>query len=281
MIKYYIQRIKEEISPQGLKTIITMWILFSIGIASCEYAYADNEIYITQSGEGTKLFIEQEGKDNKVDFSMQHQGNEVKIIQHGHNNKVSYGHWGSLSSGDIDGTFNNLDFAQICGRGSLCKESHIGLHIYGDDNNVRWGQGYILSSLNDTTFAWDGSEGGGHDVTIDIHGDNNNLAGSQRNSSAGIYSEHQATFYLYSDNNNVFWRQNTDGVKTVNLYTYNDGNNVTGYQSGYATHTANISLTGSSPTTLNLSQQGNSAQSYSLSQNCQTMGGCSISVAQQ
>ena len=74
MIKYYIQRIKEEISPQGLKTIITMWILFSIGIASCEYAYADNEIYITQSGEGTKLFIEQEGKDNKVDFSMQHQG---------------------------------------------------------------------------------------------------------------------------------------------------------------------------------------------------------------
>ena len=54
----------------------------------------------------------------------------------------------------------------------------------------------------------------------------------------------KATFYLYSDNNNVFWRQNTDGVKTVNLYTYNDGNNVTGYQSGYATHTANISLTG-------------------------------------
>ena len=249
MIKF----LKENTSPQGIKTIITMWILFAIGIAGCEYAYADNEIYITQSGEGTKLFIEQEGKDNKVDFSMQHQGNEVKIIQHGHNNKVSYGHWGRLSSGDIDGTFNNLDFAQICGRGSLCKESHIGLHIYGDDNNVRWGQGYILSSLNDTTFAWDGREGGGHDVTIDIHG----------------------------DNNNVFWRQNTDGVKTVNLYTYNDGNNVTGYQSGYATHNANISLTGSSPTTLNLSQQGNSAQSYSLSQNCQTMGGCSISVAQQ
>ena len=38
---------------------------------------------------------------------------------------MSYGHWGNLSSGDIDGTFNNLHFAQICGRGSLCKESHI------------------------------------------------------------------------------------------------------------------------------------------------------------
>ena len=81
MIKF----LKENTSPQGIKTIVTMWILFAIGIGGCEYAYADNEIYITQSGEGTKLFIEQEGKDNKVDFSMQHQGNEVKIIQHGHN----------------------------------------------------------------------------------------------------------------------------------------------------------------------------------------------------
>ena len=89
------------------------------------------------------------------------------------------------------------------------------------------------------------------------------------------------TFYLYSDNNDVFWRQNTDGVKTVNLYTYNDGNNVTGYQSGYATHTANITLNGSFPTTLSLEQKGGSAKSYSLSQNCQTSGGCSVSVVQQ
>lgn len=276
MIKF----LRENTSPQGIKTIVTMWILFAFAIGGCEYVYADNEVYITQSGEGTKLFIEQEGKDNKVDFSMQHQGNEVKIIQHGHNNKIAYGHWGSLTSGDIDGTFNSLDFAQICGRGSSCKESDIGLHIYGDNNSIRWGQGYILSSPT-STWSWDGSEGGGHHLTLDIHGDNNNVAGSQRNSSAGIYSEHQADIYLYSNNNSVFWRQNTDGVKDVNLYTYNDGNNITGYQSGYATHTANISLTGSSPTTLNLTQEGNSAQSYSLSQNCQTMGGCSISVTQQ
>ena len=58
---------------------------------------------------------------------------------------------------------------------------------------------------------------------------------NQRNSSAGIYSEPKQLF-IFSDNNDVFWRQNTDGVKTVNLYTYNDGNDVTGYQSGYATH---------------------------------------------
>jgi len=56
---------------------------------------------------------------------------------------------------------------------------------------------------------------------------------------------------------------------------------VTGFQTGYATHTANISLTGSFPTTLSLEQKGGTAQSYSLSQNCQTSGGCSVSVVQQ
>ena len=266
---------------EGIKILLPYWAAFTVILFSIEYLRADNEINITQSGDGIELYIEQEGKDNLVDFSMQHWGNKVKIIQHGHNNHVTYGHWGSLSSGDLDGTFNELHFAQICNRTTSCKTSDIGFHIYGDNNSVRWGQGYILSSLNDTTFSWDGSEGGGHDVTIDIHGDNNNLAGNQRNSSAGIYSEHQATFYLYSDNNDVFWRQNTDGVKTVNLYTYNDGNNVTGYQSGYATHTANITLNGSFPTTLSLEQKGGTAQSYSLSQNCQTSGGCSVSVVQQ
>ena len=56
---------------------------------------------------------------------------------------------------------------------------------------------------------------------------------------------------------------------------------MTGYQSGYATHTANITLNGSFPTTLSLEQKGGTAQSYSLSQNCQTSGGCSVSVVQQ
>ena len=265
---------------EGIMIVLPWWIGFSIILLSIEYLRADNEINITQSGDGIDLFIEQEGKNNLVDFSMYHWGNKVKISQYGHNNQITYGPWGTLSSGDLDGTFNELDFQQWCSRGSSCKTSQIKFHVEGDNNEVRWGQGRIISSPT-ASWTWDGGEGGGHYSLIDIHGDNNNLAGNQRNSSAGIYSEHQAIFYLYSDNNDVFWRQNTDGVKTVTLYTYNDGNDVTGFQTGYATHTANISLTGSFPTTLSLEQKGGTAQSYSLSQNCQTSGGCSVSVVQQ
>ena len=128
---------------EGIKILLPYWIAFTIVLFSIEYLRADNEISITQSGDGIELYIEQEGKDNLVDFSMQHWGNKVKIIQHGHNNHVTYGHWGSLSSGDIDGTFNELHFAQICGRGASCKTSDIGFHIYGDNNSVRWGLSLI------------------------------------------------------------------------------------------------------------------------------------------
>ena len=45
-------------------------------------------------------------------------------------------------------------------------------------------------------------------------------------------------------------------------------------------HTATITLTGTQPTDLDLLQRGGTTQSYTLSQNCQTVGGCSISVTQ-
>ena len=87
---------------ESLKILLPYWLVFTAILLSIEYLRADNEINITQSGDGIELYIEQEGKDNLVDFSMQHWGNKVKIIQHGHKNHVTYGHWGSLSSGDID-----------------------------------------------------------------------------------------------------------------------------------------------------------------------------------
>jgi hypothetical protein len=42
-----------------------------------------------------------------------------------------------------------------------------------------------------------------------------------------------------------------------------------------------INLQGNYPTDISLTQQGNSNQSYSLTQNCQTVGGCSVTVTQQ
>jgi hypothetical protein len=51
-------------------------------------------------------------------------------------------------------------------------------------------------------------------------------------------------------------------------------------QGGNASHSATITLNGSYGTDLDLTQQGGTAQSYSLTQDCQTSGGCSVSVTQ-
>ena len=51
-------------------------------------------------------------------------------------------------------------------------------------------------------------------------------------------------------------------------------------QKDTGSHNAQITLTGSQPTTLNLLQQGATNKSYNLTQNCQTVGGCTVSVTQ-
>ena len=61
----------------------------------------------------------------------------------------------------------------------------------------------------------------------------------------------------------------------------NDDNVVDYLQDGRGEHTATIVLTGSFGTDLDISQHSNTDQSYTLSQNCQTSGGCTISVTQQ
>ena len=62
---------------EGIKILLPYWLAFTAILLGIEYLRADNEINITQSGDGIELYIEQEGKDNLVDFSMQHWGNTV------------------------------------------------------------------------------------------------------------------------------------------------------------------------------------------------------------
>ena len=152
-------------------------------------------------------------------------------------------------------------------------------HLDGNNNTVRWAQGTAWDSATSTTYGDDGNEGGGHYARLDIHGDSNHLQGHQTN--RGSTSGHTFTSLVFSDNNDIWLRQQGDGAKTINLTTYNDGNDISVLQKGaWAEHTANITLSGSDATTLNLRQQGTTTQSYSLSQNCVTVGGCSVSVTQ-
>lgn len=216
------------------------------------FVKADNEIAIDQTGGNYfNLNIEQIGSDNVIkmyDTGSYINGNnfDIKLIQY-----------------NDSGTNNVIDL----------------WHLAGNSNTVRWAQGYAWDNSTSTSYSTDGTEGGGHYARIDIHGDNNHVQGFQTNQ--GSTSGHVFTSLIFSDYNDVWIRQHSDGSKTVNLTTYNDYNDVVILQKGNgANHTASVTLNGSYPTSLNLIQQGTTSQSYSLSQSCLNVAGCSISVTQ-
>ena len=255
-------------------------------------AFGDNEIAITQvaQGDNLELDITQQGFNNDVFFSIGDGDNiNVEIMQRGHNNEIGYANdypsWGSGVSwgGDIDFDDQELKLYQNCTKSASagCEKNDIQFHIsYGTDNKFWWAQGYVIDSRTDTSWTYDNSEGGGHTVTADIHGDNNSIVGHQRNCSAGSCDGHSARIYLYGDDNDVFGRQQADGSKEFYLTVNGDDATVDYLQDGTGEHNATITITGSQPTTLNLTQHSNTTQNYSLSQNCVTSGGCSITVTQ-
>ena len=170
------------------------------------------------------LNITQIGYNNKVNLSIAHDNNSLLFKQEGNNNKISWvDYWGSGLNwgGDLDGSGNNLHFEQECTRGAgNCSQSVIGFHINHPNNSVRWGQGRILTDIDDTTFTTDGDEGGGHRLNLDIHGEDNKLAGYQRNGSLNNYDGHTATIYFYSDDNEFFVKQEIISDNVVIRYIF-------------------------------------------------------------
>ncbi len=259
-------------------------------------AVADNtnkvEIEQVAAGHNLAIDIEQIGFNNKIILSIGDiDDSTLNFKQSGHNQEISWVSWwgsGKNWGGDIDYDDQEIKVWQNCTKSASagCNKNDVGFHIsYGTNNTLWWGQGYYFSNRTDTTWTYDNSEGGGHTANFDMHGDDNLIKGYQRNCSAGTCDGHTAKIYLYGDDNDVWATQDTDGAKNLEItvgsvYSEAHGNEVDVEQTGYATHNAVITLTGSQPTDLWLKQHGNTAQSYSLSQNCVTSGGCSISVTQ-
>ena len=249
-----------------------------------------NSILIEQvaGGNNLDLLIEQIGYNNKIFFSIGDvDDTTIDLKQEGNNNELGYANdspsWGTGVGwgGDIDFDDQDIKLWQNCTK-TTCAKNDIQFHIsYGTNNKVWWAQGYEISSRTDTSWTKDNTEGGGHKVTIDIHGNRNEIVGQQRSCSNNNCSGHTAQIYIYGDDNSVFGKQKADSSKTFNLTIQNDDNVVDYLQDGNASHVANITLTGAYGTDLDLVQHAGSAQSYSLSQNCQTSGGCTISVTQQ
>ena len=247
------------------------------------FSYADdNHVHVEQvnGGDNADLSIDQIGYNNLARFSFDHQNNTIDLLQSGNNLYIGWTDtWGSGKSwgGDLDGYNNELEVRQKCSVTS-CNDNDFGFHIWGNYNQVVFGQGYEINNSLTPTWSYDGTEPGGNYVRLDIHGDYNEFKGSQKQDNDTI--EHSMIWNIYGDYNDVFSKQLQNGNKTLTGTINNDSNEVAIVQKKTGAHTATITIDGTYPTDLSLTQTGSIAQTYTLTQNCVTVGGCSVSVTQ-
>ena len=231
-----------------------------------------NDIYLNQIGDNLNLSITQDGEDNSIGTystptSLDGDNIDVTITQETEGASVNL---------SVDGNNTTLVAKQKCHNGSLCNADNMDLDITGIGNSMELGQGYKITA-ND--WLYDNVEHGGHNMELSVNGNDNNIKLSQR--SQNSISDHNMDVDITGDDNNVHVMQEANQDKTLNLTINNDDNNVFVHQKKAFSHTATISLDGTYGTDLSLTQSSTtSAQSYSLTQDCQTVGGCSVSVTQ-
>ena len=249
-----------------MKNIFFILMTFSLDL------FADNEIYINQSGDNLNLKVRQLGDNNKVDTVMNGYQLTMDVLQEGNRNELLKNGTGISGDGNTITTeqWNNTTSSDV---------NKIYIDVNGNNNEIDVGQGCkFAGGMSDTTCDRDTHEDAGHTLYVDIQGGNNKVKGGQKSGTAN--PNHNASIDVDSDGNDVFYTQAGSGEKNLTLDINNDSNDVTVNQL-YGTHTANITLNGSDSTTLNLTQQGSGVMNYTLTQNCVTLGGCSITVTQQ
>lgn len=208
--------------------------------------------------------------------------NIMRLDNHGDNNNITAEQKTHGSTMDLEIDYNNNDVIakQFCHAGALCNADSMVLNVIGNDNDVTMGQGYKVSSSG--SFSVDTSEFGGHDMYVDITGDGNNVKLSQRANNS--VSDHYMDVNINSDNNTVHAMQQHNNDKSLTLTINNDDNDVSiNQQKSGGTQTATITLGGSYGTDLNLTMGTNNTTgpgTYSIVQDCQTVGGCAVSVTQ-
>lgn len=245
--------------------------LSSVIMAVPTIAYS-NDIYVNQVGDDLTLSVTQDGEDNSIGtsstpISLDGDNIDVTIVQETDGASIGL---------SVDGNNNTMVVKQKCHNGNLCNADNMDIDITGNNNSMELGQGYKVTADG---WLYDYVEHGGHDMDLEVNGANNNIRLSQR--SQNSISDHNMDVNIYSDDNNVHVMQEANADKTVSLTINNDDNNVFVHQKKSNAHTATITLDGNYGTDLSLTQSSTSgAMSYSLTQNCQTFGGCSVSVTQ-
>jgi hypothetical protein len=209
--------------------------------------------------------------DNQI--SLEQSGNNLllEIEQVGYNNQI-----GMLDSASYINNAPNLDIHIVQYNFTDNTNKILFDEVSGSNNTFKLAQGVAWTDSEDS-YTYDGAEGGGHYMEIDLYGSNNSVKWHQ----SGATDGHNFNFHLAGDWNEVNGRQQSSGSKEMELTIYNDDNLVNMQQKGAnATHSATVTLDGIYGTDLTLIQLGTTTQSYSLSQTCNTVGGCTVSVTQ-
>ena len=256
-----------------------------MGIMLSAYVNA-NEVFVSVTGAGVGLSITQDGEDNQVGtstdkFSINGSSNTMYIWQEGKWNQVFYvSYWGTGNAfgGDVNGNSNNIKIEQYNTVGTDVNK--VGMHIQSSNNNVHVCQGKSFTDAADTTCsASSTAEYGGHTVNLDLHSGGNDIKISQETGTGN--ADHFINLYTYGgENNDVFIKQKGNGNKYAMMTIRTDGGEQSIVQKDDGAHSATIDLTGSYHTDLNLIQYGSTDQTYTLTQDCQTAGGCAISLTQ-
>ena len=223
------------------------WIL-ALCVGYSLTALADNEINIEQTGDNLDLQIDQIGSSNIVQMLdsnsyINSSSLDIWIVQY------NFGYENKIAIDEISGTGNNIKLAQGAG----------------------W---------DSDGWTTDGYESGGHYIEMDLYGNNNEIQWHQTNQT-GSTDGHNFNLHIAGSDNSVIGRQQSDGVKEMELTIYNSFNDVLLRQKGNnATHSADIVLDGLYGTDFTLKQLGSTTQSYSISVDCLNPAGCSYNVQQ-
>jgi len=200
-----------------------------------------NDIYITQSGDGLSLEMQQRSKDNYISYNETGDDNTVKVYQ------------GMHSDGTID----------------------------GDETGGHEAYWTITGSNNDLgSYQTDTNRGGGggapHHLANIVNGDYNTVEHTQMGKAG-----HDGFIEIQGDSNTVdLYQRGNGGQKWADIVLTGDGHTVDVDQRGSNSASAAIDLTNSGGAyNFTLTQNvTTSADSYSITGTCATFGGCNLTI---
>jgi len=221
--------------------MITRWAQIVIIALTLSSQTSANEIYITQSGDGLSLEMQQRSKDNYISYNETGDDNTVKVYQ------------GMHPDGTID----------------------------GDETGGHEAYWTITGNNNDLgSYQTDENRGGGggapHHLANIVNGDYNTVEHTQRGKAG-----HDGFVEIQGDSNTVdLYQRGNGGQKWADIVLTGDGHTVDVDQRGSNSASAAIDLTNSGGAyNFTLTQNvTTSADSFSITGSCATAGGCSVIV---